>query len=88
MISNIDWLERYALSKTFLGVLTVFKGLIYYFQPHESFNNIGYVVKIEYAKVEFIPLGTKMPNKYCQDASDKQCITYFDKRQVIGFTKY
>ena len=71
-----------------LGVLTIFKGLMYYFQPHKSFNNIGYVVKIENTKVEFIPLGTKMPYKYCQYASDKPCIRYFDKRQLISFTKY
>ena len=74
--------------ENFLGVLTFFKGFIYYFQPHETYNNIGYVLKIENTIIEFIPLGTKMPYKYCQGASDKPCIQYFANRQLIGFTKY
>ena len=82
----LTWVDR--LKDNFLGVLTVFKGLIYYFQPHMSLDNILYFVEIENMKVKFIPLGTKMPYNYCQNASDKPCIHFFDNRQLIGFTKY
>ena len=79
--------------KFIAGVLTVFKGLVYFFLPELYVKNIGYHVKITNTTLEFVPLEAKLPFKYCPSVftkpSDKPCIEdIYHDRQMISFTKY
>ena len=82
--------------KIFSGVMTNFKGLLYFFQPDKSFERIGYNIQIKNETLEFVPLNTKLPFKYCSllnvKTTENQCWEYdeelFNKRQLYSFKSY
>ena len=73
-----------------------YKGIIFYFQPDISFEGIGYILKIHNKTLEFDPLKTKIPFKYCNLSNlktiDSPCWEYneelFNKRQLFSFNSY
>ena len=79
-----------------LGVMTNYKGIIFYFKPDISFEGIGYVLKIHNMTLKFVPLNTKLPFKYCSspnvETTKNRCWTYneelFNKRQLYSFKSY
>ena len=71
----------------FVGVLTSFKGHLFYFQLDVSVERIGYSVKIQNEKLEFVPLETKLPFGYCPSISEK-CLEINKKNQLYCFTTY